>query len=138
MLPAETMLDARNNTATMKLKNSLYSILTVVLLAGGLTACVTEKHEKARLEAEAKVSKTEAEKIALDKVPGGRIKEGELEKEKGKLIWSFDIATQGTKEITEVHVDAITGAVLAIEKETPGHERREKKEKDDDEKEEKK
>ena len=121
----------------MKSKFGICSALVMGLVAG----CMTEKHEgheKAKLEAEAKVSKADAEKIALGKVPGGTIKEGELEKEKGKLIWSFDVATAGTKEITEVHVDAITGAVLTTEKESPAAEAKEKKkeksEKEEDEK----
>ena len=99
-------------------------------MTGLLAGCMTEKHEgdkEAKLEAQAKISKADAEKIALEKVPGGTIKEGELEKEKGKLIWSFDMATPGTTDTTEVHVDAITGAVLSNEKETAKEEAKEKK-----------
>jgi len=58
--------------------------------------------------AEAKVSKETAQQTALAKAPGGTVKECEIEKEKGKLIWSFDITTPDTKDITEVNVDAIT------------------------------
>ena len=140
----------------MKIKSIICSIVTVGLLAGGFTACMTEREEgkegekatAAKLEAQAKITKAEAQKIALDKVPGGTIKEGDIEKEKGKLLWSFDIATPGTKDITEVQVDAMTGAVLDIAKETVADQEKEKKEdakvkaknskEDDDEKEEKK
>jgi uncharacterized membrane protein YkoI len=76
--------------------------------------------------AEAKVSKADAEKIALAKVPTGTIKEGELEKEDGKLIWSFDMTTPDSKDITEVAVDAVTGAVVAVDKETPADQAKEK------------
>src|SRR3954470_19210732 len=103
----------------MKLKSKLAICSTI--MAGLVAGCMTEKHEgdkEAKLEAHAKISKPQAEKIALEKVPGGTIKEGELEKEKGKLIWSFDVSTPGTADITEVHVDAITGAVLTTEQET--------------------
>ena len=124
----------------MKSKLALCSALMAGLLAG----CMTEKHshdKQAKLEAEAKVSRADAEKIALGKVPGGTIKEGELEKEKGKLIWSFDVSTPGTKDITEVNIDAITGAVIAVDKETAADEAKEKKkekeEKEEDEKEKK-
>lgn len=101
----------------------------VALLAAGVAGCSTccEKKE-AKLAAQAKVSKTEAEGIALAKVPGGSIKEAEIEKEDGKLVWSFDIATPGTKDITEVLVDANTGAVVSVEKETAEHEAKEKAE----------
>jgi uncharacterized membrane protein YkoI len=113
----------------MTIKNIIPSMLALTLVAGGLTACMTEKEEgnEAKLQAQAKVSKAEAQATALAKVPGGTIKEGGLEKEKGKLIWSFDIATPGSADITEVAVDAITGAVLAVDKETPSQQAAEKK-----------
>ena len=66
-------------------------------------------------------------KTALAKVPNGTVKEAELEEEKGKLIWSFDIATPGTKDITEVNVDAITGKIVATEIEKAKDEAKEAK-----------
>lgn len=74
---------------------------------------------KSRLIKQASVMRSEAEKIALTKVPHGAIQTGDLEKEHGKLVWSFDIARPGTKEITEVHVDAKTGRILLVKNETP-------------------
>jgi uncharacterized membrane protein YkoI len=120
----------------MKIKHVLSSVLVIGLLAG----CESEKGEQsqAQLMSQAKISKADAERTALAKVPGGTVKEGELEKEKGKLIWSFDITTPGTKDITEVAVDAITGDVVAVDKESPSDEAKEKKkEKEEDEKSEK-
>ncbi len=93
-------------------------MLATTLLAG-LTACVSESAKKADLEAQAKITKAEAEKTALAKVPNGTVKEAEIEKEKGKLIWSFDLATPGTKDITEVTVDAISGEIASVEIEKP-------------------
>ena len=121
----------------MKFKNIVGTIITAGLLAGGFTACETEKEleSKADLAAEAKITRAQAEQTAMAKVPGGTIKEGELEKEKGKLIWSFDISTPGTSDITEVAVNAITGEVVSVDKESAADEAREKKkEKDDDDK----
>jgi len=122
----------------MKTKNIICSIVTLGLLTG-LTACMTEREEKeehkakeAKLESQAKISRADAEKTALMKAPGGTIKEGELEKEKGKLIWSFDIALPGTADIKEVQVDAISGEVVSVETETPKKEAKEKKEKEKD------
>src|SRR2546429_8527778 len=113
----------------MTIKNITCSILTLGLIAGGLTACTTEKEgrNEGKLEAQAKVSRAEAERTALAKVPGGTIKEGGIEKEKGKLIWSFDITTPGTKDITEVAVDAITRAGVCGGKEKAAEEGKEKK-----------
>ena len=96
----------------------------ILLLAG----CASEHNSSAVLQAEAKVSKADAEKTALARVPNGSVKEGELEKEKGKLIWSFDIATPDSKDITEVAVDAIAGDVVSMEKETPNQAAGEKSE----------
>jgi hypothetical protein len=100
-------------------------ILSVALAAGLLTGCECEKCEKggeakeAALLSQAKISKETAQASALAKVPGGTVKEGELEKEKGKLIWSFDISTPDSKDIKEVAVDAMTGDVIGVDTETP-------------------
>ena len=90
-----------------------------------LACCCTEKSEakhkeakQAKLMADAKVSKETAQQTALAKVPNGTIKEAEIEKEKGKLQWSFDVTTPDTKDITEVNVDAMTGDVISVEKES--------------------
>jgi uncharacterized membrane protein YkoI len=88
----------------------------------------SEKAEQAELEAQAKITKADAEKIALGKAPGGTVKEAELEMENGKLVWSFDFTTPGTKNITEVLVDAKTGAVVSVEKESAEDEAKEKSE----------
>jgi hypothetical protein len=113
----------------------LFSLLSIAVFAGIVTqpARAADK-EKPALEAKAKISKDEAKKIALAKVPKGKIKEGELEEEGGKLIWSFDIKTKGSKELTEVHVDAMTGEVVSVEKESRAAEKKEKQEKKEKEK----
>ena len=72
-----------------------------------------------------KISKETAMATALAKVPGGTIKDGELEKEKGKWIWSFDISIPGSADIKEVAVDAMTGAVLDVATETPADQAKE-------------
>jgi len=107
----------------MKTKTIICSILGVVLIVVCITACASSQ---AKLMKEAKVSRVDAEKTALAKVPKGTVKEGELEKEDGKLIWSFDIATPDSKDITEVAVDAISGEVVSVEKETPADQAKEK------------
>jgi uncharacterized membrane protein YkoI len=110
----------------MKIKTLICAAMT----AGLLTGCCSEKseghaHKHAKLMAEAKVSKDDAEKTALAKVPNGTIKEGELEKENGKLQWSFDVATPDSKDITEVNIDAVTGEVISADKESAESEAKE-------------
>ena len=104
-------------------------IVCSALAAGLLVGCATEKEEgegkTAKLMAEAKVSKETAQASALAKVPNGTVKDSELENEKGKLIWSFDITTPDSKDIKEVAVDAMTGDVLGVDTETPADQAKE-------------
>jgi hypothetical protein len=55
----------------------------------------------------------------------GSVSSSELEKEHGKLIWSFDTAQVGSKNLTEVQVDAKTGKIVSTRIETPDKERQE-------------
>lgn len=113
----------------MKIKLLLPALVVCAALFTPAFAKAADKKHKseADLMALAKVTKVQATEIALKKVPGGKVESGELEEEKGALIWSFDIATPGTKDITEVAVDAKTGAVISVEKETPKDQAAEKK-----------
>ena len=95
----------------MKIQLTVSSILAAGLLAG------CESENQSNLQAEAKISKADAQATALTRAPNGTITEAELEREHGKLIWSFDIATPDSKDTTEVNVDAITGAVVNVEHE---------------------
>jgi uncharacterized membrane protein YkoI len=131
-----SIFKTKTSNQNQAMKKYILASLIAIFVAGLLTGCVSEKCEKqhkevkqARLMAQAKVSQADAEKTALAKVPGGTIKEGELEKEHGKLIWSFDITTPDTKDITEVNVDAITGDVVSVEKESAESEAKEANEK---------
>lgn len=100
----------------MKKTSVLLTVVAVTSLALFASSCATSSE---RLAAQAKVSRLQAEQTALAQVPGGKITEGELEKENGKLVWSFDIATTSSKDITEIQVDAITGQIVSRETETP-------------------
>ncbi|MFL5488464.1 MAG: PepSY domain-containing protein [Gemmatimonadaceae bacterium] len=68
---------------------------------------------QATLRKEAKISEASARAAALKEVPNGRVKSSELEREKGKLIYSYDITIPGKSGIEEVNVDAMDGAVVA-------------------------
>ncbi len=78
-----------------------------------------EKGENQGQQNQARISRAQARKTALARVPGGTVQGAELEREHGRLIWSFDIATPGSRDITEVNVDAIHGHVVAVSKESP-------------------
>lgn len=97
----------------MKIKTILSSLAAATLLVG----CASE-HSQAKLQAAAKISKEDATRTALAQVPNGTVKDSELEKEKGKLIYSFDIAVAGSSDIKEVAIDAVTGQVVSVETES--------------------
>jgi Peptidase propeptide and YPEB domain len=79
------------------------------------------------LKAEAKVTEADARTTALAKVPNGTVQSSSLEKEHGKLVWSFDIAQPTTKDLTEIQVDATSGSIASIKKESPAQEAKEAK-----------
>lgn len=97
-----------------------------LLLAGTVTmANAQEKKPNSRLAKQAKITMEQARKTASAKVVG-KIEEGELEKEHGKLIYSFDIRNEkGT--ISEVQVDAKTGKIVSVEEENAKAEAAEKR-----------
>jgi hypothetical protein len=100
-----------------QIKSLVGSIAFVAAL--GLSSAAFGAPNQAKLMKEATISKAQAEKTALGKVPNGVIKSEELEREHGKLIWSFDIGANSTKNITEVQVDAKDGKILSVQTESP-------------------
>lgn len=71
-----------------------------------------DKDEKltAKDRKKAKITLEEARAIALKRVPG-KVVEEELEKEKGRLQYAFDIRDDAGK-IWDVEIDAVSGEVL--------------------------
>ncbi len=86
---------------------------------------VKKAESQAALQKEAKISEETARATALKEVPNGTVKSSELEREHGKLIYSFDINVPGKTGIEEVNVNAIDGSVVAHEHETPKMEKKE-------------
>ncbi|MCA1814974.1 MAG: PepSY domain-containing protein [Acidobacteria bacterium] len=109
----------------------LFAFLLLAALACGSFASGAAAREKQNsnksLKSEAKISMKEARAKALERVPGGRVKAGELEREKGRLIYSFDIRPAKGSGIDEVQVDAITGEIVSVDHETPAKEATEKR-----------
>lgn len=97
---------------------SKITALTLLATAAAVTWSVAAPTE-AELMKQAKLTKIEAEHIALGKVPNGQVKSAEIENEKGHLVWSFDIVTPGNKDITEILVDAKSGQIISRQAETP-------------------
>ena len=72
--------------------------------------------------AKPKITMTQARQTALTKEKG-TIKSSELEKEHGRLIYSFDVQT--TKGVREVNVDAMNGKIVEDTRESAADEAKE-------------
>jgi uncharacterized membrane protein YkoI len=117
----------------MKRKATLFAIIMAILLTGAslVTAMTTATQEsksketkQAKLQRQAKITIEQARETALQRAPG-TVEDGELEREHGKLVYSFDIRNaEGT--ITEVQVNAITGKIARVEHENKRQEADEK------------
>lgn len=79
------------------------------------------------LAKKAKITLDAARATALAQVPNGTVKSEELEREHGKLIYSFDIVVPGKSGVEEVNVNAITGKVVNKKHESAKSEAREDK-----------
>jgi uncharacterized membrane protein YkoI len=86
-----------------------------------------KKETQADLQKAAKISEADARATALKQVPNGTVKSEELEREHGKLIYSYDITVPGKTGIDEVNVNAIDGSVVGKQHETPKAEKAEAK-----------
>lgn len=82
-----------------------------------------------QMKKEARISKDSARAIARATIPNSKVSSTELERENGKLIYSIDLKVPGKAGREEVHVDAMTGAVISQQHETAKEEKAEKSEK---------
>ncbi len=85
-----------------------------LLFALGSSAWADDKEGKITdLVKDATVTIDQAIKTASDKVPG-TVVEAELEKKHGKTVWEVEVLG-ADGNVTEVHIDAGTGAVIDTE-----------------------
>lgn len=97
---------------------TLILVLAVgTVLALGSPAWSDKKKDKeddiAALAKEATVTIEQAVKTAVEKVPG-TVVEAELEKKHDKTVWEVEVLGADGK-VTEVHIDAVSGAVIDTE-----------------------
>ena len=87
----------------------------LVTLALVLSAPLAVAGGKAPAHA-AKISMAQARAIALAKIPGA-VRSAELEHERGRWIYSFEIKPAGEtrKIVREVNVDADRGTIVSLE-----------------------
>jgi uncharacterized membrane protein YkoI len=112
----------------------ILAVMTAIILTAGASLAAAapkirqennEAQEQARLQRQAKITMEQARETALKRAPGN-VEGSELEREHGKLVYSFDIRnSKGT--IDEVQVSAITGKVVRVEHENKKQEAEEKR-----------
>lgn len=103
-------------------------VLAAILLSAPCVAqaqSVVIKEEAPGLLKQARISGDSALKLAQAKVPNSKMKSGEIEKEHGKLVYSFDLSVAGKSGIEEVQVDAVSGKIVAVEHESAEDEAKE-------------
>ena len=93
------------------------AMVAALMVAGAQAQMPTSKGAKPRITME------QAEQTALTKEKG-IIKSSVLEKEHGRLIYSFDVQT--AEGLHEVNVDAMSGKVVEDSKESPADEAKER------------
>jgi uncharacterized membrane protein YkoI len=96
---------------------SLFAILPLLWISLAAAAPVpsTRAVQSVPLAAQANISFEEAEKIALEAVPGGKIVSIERETEWGRLVYEVEVVDQQGLE-WEVVIDAADGKVLEVER----------------------
>lgn len=86
-----------------------------------LTAQAPEmKESKPGLLAKAAVTADSAQRIALAKIPGGKVHEAMIDEVGGKLIYAFRLKSGMGPGYDHVHVDAMTGSVVRVKRDEIG------------------
>jgi hypothetical protein len=100
----------------MKPKNFFHLVILMLALSvcGISPGAASEKNS-----AKHSITKAQAERIALTKVPGGTLRSAELATARGQRFWSVYVAKPGSKNAKEIRVDARTGRILTVQTERP-------------------
>lgn len=87
--------------------------LISLALVSILLCCVPLQASPLNPPGHAKITRNEAEHIALKEFPGARVTSANLEKMQGNLVWMIEIAIEKAESPTRVEVDAMTGRILS-------------------------
>jgi uncharacterized membrane protein YkoI len=99
--------------------------VAMILVAGAASAAPLRAQKPATAPHQARIGRARAEAIALERVPGGKVKSSELEREKGIRVYSFDIEVPGKPGVEEVQVNARNGSVVSVTHESAAKEKAE-------------
>ena len=107
-----------SRTCIMNPKEFLRSVFLVIALSAfGISSGVASDKDEGKISG--KITKARAEWIALTKVPAGSVRSVELQTTGAQRFWSVYIAKPGSKNAKEIHVDASSGQILAVQEESP-------------------
>jgi uncharacterized membrane protein YkoI len=114
-----------NTVAKSAAKTPTAKMATTKATTAKRRVAAKKAESQSSLKKEAKIPEATARATALKEVPNGKVKSSELERENGKLVYSFDIAAPGKTGVEEVNVDAIDGSVVSQQHETAKYEKKE-------------
>jgi uncharacterized membrane protein YkoI len=103
----------RHEESAMNAKAAIVAGITVAVLGGGGLALAQGDRGAAQasdVRGAATISRSEAERIALGAVGGGRVRETELETEEGVLVWEVEVIARGIEH--DLYIDSRTGDVV--------------------------
>ncbi len=88
-------------------------LVTMAFSAASIVPIVAAKKDskEAALVREARITMAQARATALAKIPGN-IEMAKLEREKGKVLFEFEIHRADNNAEVEIHIDAVTGDVF--------------------------
>ena len=94
-----------------------FSRLAVALaIAGAAPLFAIEQIQAKHAE---NIKKRQAEQIALSKIRGGTIRSAQLQVANGSHFWAVFVAKPDKINAKELHIDAISGKILAVQTEKP-------------------
>jgi hypothetical protein len=96
-----------------------YHVTTLAVALGIASAAPIFATEQSRAKHAGNIKERQAEQIALSKIRGGTIRSAELEVANGSHFWAVFVAKPDKRDAKEVHVDATSGNILAVQTEKP-------------------
>lgn len=78
----------------------------------------SEKDQPRTAASPTRISEDVARSVASERFPDSAFERSDLEKEHGRLIWSIQLRPHGSNAVREVHIDALSGEIVATEVET--------------------
>jgi hypothetical protein len=105
-----------HSTARITEPRGVQPRITEPQVAASVAAIATEavalEEDRPGLAEQVRVTDANARVIALQRVPGGRIVEAELELEDGKLQYEYEIRVADGPDVVKAEIDARSGSVL--------------------------